>query len=216
MEESLVKAMNDIDYNFGEKCKNDVLDNDVFHLESFLMEFSYKINDWDLLMKTLYGHDQTQYNTLSSIRIQDFIDRVISCEGKNNHALFCPIFSLKFKISVTIWETKKPSSTHHYSYCNINGVIKYDTCQGYQEQYVHNWGQILYITIGKSSTYGHYMSPTTESIAEILPPQFYNDSFSGQASNPHHSRVMYNHIGKLNMEYSPSNSTFRSLVFKCF
>ena len=93
-------------------------------------------------------------------------------------------------------------------------------CRGYQHQHVHIWGQLLYITIGTSKkslkNYGHFVSPRTDSISENHPPTLYNDSSSGQTPTPHLSRVMYNHIRKLNLAYSPSNKIFRSLVYKSF
>ena len=219
MTETLIKAMRDIEYNFRDYSKNEVLDNDMFHLQAFLTEFSYTKAEWVHLMKTLYWHDMTQYNIQSRLRIQEFIDSVISPNEQTNHALLCPIFSLKFKISVTIWDSNKPISTHHYSYCNRNSAIKYSTCQGYQQYSVHNWGQRLYITIGKkkqSNRYGYYSSPTTDSIAEFHPQPWYDVSSSSRASPPHQARVDYNHIRKLNLAYSPSNETFRSLVLNSF
>ena len=99
-------------------------------------------------MKTLYCHDQTQYEAHLSLQKENFINSVISCNEQNNHTFLCPIFSLKFNISVTIWDSNTPTTTHHYSYSNINGVIKYDTCRGYQYHIAHNWGLLLYITIG--------------------------------------------------------------------
>ena len=217
---SLVKAMGDIEYNWEDYTNQEVFDNDPFNFEAFLNEFSDTDEDWEHLMKTLYCHDQTEYDNHLSLRKEDFINHVISCDRQNNHALLCPIFSLKFKISVTIWNTNKPTATHHYSYCNRNSVIAHDTCRGYQHQHVHIWGQLLYITIGTSKSrlknYGHFISPCTDSISENLPPTLYNDSSSGQTRTPHLSRVMYNHIRKLNLAYSPSNTIFRSLVYKSF
>ena len=217
---SLVKAMGVIEYKWMDYNKQEVIDNDPFNFQAFLHEFSDTDEGWDRLMTILYSHDQTQYDNQSSIEKENFINRVISSDGQNNHALVCPIFSLKFKISVTIWNTNKPTTTHHYSYCNRKSVIKHDTCRGYQHHHVHIWGQLLYITIGTSKSalknYGHFISPCTDSISEIHPPTLYNDSSSGQAPTPHQSRVMYNHIRKLNLPYSPSNANFRSLVSKSF
>ena len=216
----LVKAMGDIEYNWEDFANQGIFDNDPFNFEAFLNEFSDTVEDWEHLMKTLYCHDQTQYNIQSSLGKEDFINQVISCDGQNNHALLCPIFSLKFKISVTIWYTNKPITTHHYSYCNFNSVIEHDTCQGYQLRGGHTWGQLLYITIGTSKkllkSYGHFMSPCTSTISDNHPPTLCNGSSSGETLDPHRSRVLCNHIRKLNLAYSPTNKTFRSLVYKSF
>ena len=218
--QSLVNAMKDIKYNWEDYTKQEVFDNDPFNFEAFLNEFSYTDEDWEHLMKTLYCHDQTQYDDQSFLGKEDFINDVISCDGQNNHALLCPIFSLKFKISVTIWNSNKPTTTHHYSYYNRNSVIKYGTCPGYQHQHMHNWGQHLYITIGRSKEiakkYGYFSSPCTNGISDNHPPTLYNVSSSGQALSPHESRVVFNHIRKLNLAYSPTNKIFRSLVYKSF
>ena len=222
MSQSLVKAMGDIEYNLEDYPMQEVFVNDPFNLAGFLNEFSSTDEDWVHLMKTLFFHDQTQYDNQVRVPLQkeDFIKRVISDDGQNDHTLLCPIFTLKFKISVTIWNSNKPPTTHHYSYCNRKSNIKYDTCLGYQHQHKHNWGQLLYITVGRSKDpskkYGHFISPCPDSISENPPPILYNVSLSGQASTTHQSSVMFNHIRKLNFAYSPTNKIFRSLVYKHF
>ena len=217
---SLVEAMENIEYKWSDHAKQEISDNDPFNFEAFLNEFSHTDEDWEHLMKTLYCHDQTQYVKQSLLPKEHFINNVKSRDEQNNHAMLCPIFSLKFKISVTIWNSNKPVTTHHYSYCNIKSAIRYDTCGGYQHHHVHIWGQLLYIHIGTSRNlskkYGYFITPCTNSISEIHPPILYNDSSSGQEQTPHRSRVVYNHIRKLNLAYSPSNTYFRDLVYSSF
>ena len=57
MTESLVKAMQEIEYNLEDYPREEVVVNDEFNVESFLAEFSSTHDDWKRLMKTLCYHD---------------------------------------------------------------------------------------------------------------------------------------------------------------